>query len=96
MKIITTTGGFTGYKEFIDSQEGYEKAKIYLAKQLVRNSSNNWSIIRGNQIASENDQYITLGFTLLSSEWANDRKLMDQMINTEKRKELKQAVRGLS
>ena len=87
MKIITTTGGFTGYSEFNDSNEGLEKAKIYLAKQLAGNSSSNWSIVRGNRTASE---------TLLSSTMPDNKKLMDRLVTIEKRKQIDAAISNLA
>jgi hypothetical protein len=86
MKIITTTGSFTGYNEFNDSNDGLEKAKIYLAKQIARNGSKNWSIVRCDRTTSE---------TLFSSAMANDRKLMDQLVTIESRKQIESAVRNL-
>jgi len=86
MKIITTTGSFTGYNEFNDSNDGLEKAKIHLAKQIIRTDSKKWSIIRGDR---------TTSVILFSSSMANDRKLMDQLITTESRKQLDSAVRNL-
>ena len=86
MKIITTTGSFTGYSEFNDSNEDLEEAKVYLAKQIARNGSKNWSIIRCDRTTSE---------TLFSSSMVNDRKLMDQLVTIESRKQIELAVRDL-
>lgn len=87
MKIITTTGGFTGYNEFNDSNDGLEKAKVYLAKQLAGNSSSNWSIIRGNRNTSE---------TLLSSSMPEDKKLMDRLAAIEERKQIDMAISNMA
>lgn len=87
MKIITTTGGYTGYKEFDNSPDGYEKAKRYLAKQIVRNGSENWLIVRADRNSST---------PLLNPVLPEDRKFMERMVIIEKRRQTEAAIRNLA
>ena len=83
MKIIATLGGYAGYREFNNSIEGYEKAKKYIARQIISTNSWNWLIVKADKHTST---------PLLNPVLPDDRKLMEKLVTTTKRRQLDKAI----